>query len=121
MNEYEVLYITQSEMSEDALKDLKAKIDSIISKEAGQTLLHADWGKRKFAYRIKKQRRGQYIYLRFIAPGSAITELERNLRIQDQVLKFISVKISDAVNPDERKEAQIELPPLAPEFSAEHA
>ena len=78
------------------------------------------WGRRKLAYPVKKQRRGVYVYVKFVGAGGLVQELERNLKLQDAVLKFQTVTLREqvdmaglTVDPEEVKFARLELAPEA--------
>lgn len=90
---YETTFITRSELSDDGLKTLNEKLNEVISSFQGEVVLSEDWGKRKLAYPIKKETRGQYTYLVYAAKGNVVHELERNLRLQDHVLRFLTVNL----------------------------
>jgi small subunit ribosomal protein S6 len=90
---YELTFITRSEMSDASLLSLKEKISSIVTSFQGEVVLTEDWGKRKFAYPIQKQLRGHYTYLVFSAPGVAVTELERNLKLSEDVVRFLTIQL----------------------------
>ena len=76
------------------------------------------WGRRKLAYPLGKQRKGVYIYLKYVGGGGLVAEVERNLTLQDAVLKFMTVQTADAVDvaalqidPEETKLGKLEPAP----------
>ena len=85
------------------------------------------WGRRRLAYPIGKQRRGVYVYVKYVGGGGLVAEVERNLKLQDAVMKFMTVQTSDEVDlaaltidPEEAKLGKFELPPeTEPEESRE--
>ncbi|NDD91107.1 30S ribosomal protein S6 [bacterium] len=85
---YETTFITKSEMSDEALKALKDRLTSVVSQYNGELVLTEDWGKRKLAYPISKEVRGQYTYFVYTGKGDIVHEMERNLRLNDQVIRF---------------------------------
>lgn len=91
---YETTFITRPEMSDDALKTLRERIERIVGTFGGEVVQHDDWGKRKLAYTIKKETRGHYTYLAFTGKPGVIQEIERNLRIHEHVLRFLSVNLT---------------------------
>lgn len=97
MREYELVYIIQPEAAPEKQKDLQNRIDGFVSKAEGITLLWDDWGKRKLAYEIKKFQKGHYVFGSFLGAGQAIPEIERLLRLDPDVLRFLTVKVSDKV------------------------
>ncbi|HIJ87852.1 MAG TPA: 30S ribosomal protein S6 [Desulfuromonadales bacterium] len=95
MRKYETIFILQPELSEDEIKSVTAKAQDVISSYKGECLRMDDWGIRKLAYPIKKSARGRYYYLRFDGESALIAELERRLRLDEKVLRYQSVNITD--------------------------
>jgi small subunit ribosomal protein S6 len=95
MRKYETIFILQPELSEDDIKSVTAKAQDVISSYKGECFRMDDWGIRKLAYPIKKSARGRYYYLRFDGDSALIAELERRLRLDEKVLRYQSVNISD--------------------------
>ena len=91
---YETVVITRIDLSDDGLKTLKERIASIIKSFDGEMVYQEDWGKRKFAYLINKESRGHYSYFAYTAKGDVVTELERNLRLSDHVVRFMTVNLA---------------------------
>ncbi len=95
MRKYETIFILQPELSEDEIKSVTAKAEDVISSYKGDCLRMDDWGIRKLAYPIKKCARGRYYYLRFDGESALIAELERRLRLDEKVLRYQSINITD--------------------------
>jgi len=95
MRKYETIFILQPELSEDDIKSVTAKAQDVISSYKGECLRMDDWGIRKLAYPIRKSVRGRYYYLRFDGNSALIAELERRLRLDEKVLRYQSVNITD--------------------------
>ena len=92
MRRYEMMIILSDLLDEDAATALFERIKSILSDQGGNLLDEAWWGKRKFAYEINKRNHGWYGVLDFEAPGDGLTELERQLKIHDDVVRFKTVR-----------------------------
>jgi small subunit ribosomal protein S6 len=111
MRRYELIFIVQPELSEEEVKNITDRYLQIITAQKGTIIKTEDWGKRRLAYDIKKQSKGNYILVDFYGQGSMIQEIERNLKIDDNILKFITVKTRDPFNPEsleeERKKEQL--------------
>lgn len=91
MRSYELVFILQPELDETAVENLIEKVKGWIT-EAGGTVNKIDnWGKRRLAYPINKRRDGQYFLFDMNLPPSFSNELERNLRYQEQVMRFLIV------------------------------
>ncbi len=111
MRRYDLIFIIQSELSEEETKAVTDRYTQIIIAQKGTIIKTEDWGKRRLAYDINKQSKGNYILVDFYGPGSMIREVERNLKIDDKILKFLTVKTRDPFNPEsleeERKKEQL--------------
>jgi small subunit ribosomal protein S6 len=90
---YETTLITRSDLSDETLKTLQDKLAQVVASFKGEVVLTEDWGKRKMAYPIKKEVRGHYTYLVYTGQGDVVHELERNLRLSDHVLRFLTVNL----------------------------
>ena len=92
MQRYEVVAIVLADLNEDEINALIERIQTIITDRKGVVAKVDKWGKRHLAYEIKKKRDGYYFLIDFAGDGSIVTEIERNYKIDDRVLKFITVK-----------------------------
>jgi small subunit ribosomal protein S6 len=100
MPSYETLCIFHPELPEARVKELTAWVQKIVEGANGTVVRADEWGMRDLAHLIKKQRRGYYLRLEYDAPGATVKELERNLRINENVLRFLStVRKAPAVAP----------------------
>ena len=91
MNKYESVIIINPNLEEEAIKALIEKISNLINTD-GKVSSVEEVGKKKLAYEIDKNKEGFYVVFEFDANPSLIAELERNYRIADEVIKFITVK-----------------------------
>ena len=91
MNKYESVVIVNPNLEEESVKNLIKKFSDLINTD-GTVASVEEMGKRKLAYEIKKQKEGFYIVFKFEAKPELISELERNYRITDEVMKFMVVK-----------------------------
>lgn len=94
MNQYESVIIINPSVEEQGIKDLVKEFTDLINQN-GKVANVNELGKRKLAYEIKKNKEGYYVVLEFEAKPDSIAELERNYRINDNVIKFIVVKKED--------------------------
>jgi len=97
---YETTFITKVDLSDDALKTLKDRLTGVVKSFGGELVYGEDWGKRKFAYPIQKEVRGHYTYLVYTGKGDVVAEIERNLRLNDTVLRFMSVNLAKEFDKD---------------------
>ncbi len=117
--EYETIYILKPDIDAEGAERVGSRLAEVVGRESGQLTKVETWGRRKLAYTIAKHRRGVYVYLKYLGTGRVVSEIERNLRLFDGVLKYQTVLVrSDvefagvAVNADEVKFERLELPPL---------
>jgi small subunit ribosomal protein S6 len=113
--EYETIYILRSDVDADAAERVQARVVEVIDRAKGKLVKVEGWGRRRLAYPVAKQRRGVYVYVKYVGMGGLVAELERNLKLQDVVLKFQTVKLRDdvdvaalTVDPEEVKLARLE-------------
>ena len=90
---YEHLLIARQDFSAQAVDALATHLKTIVEGQGGQVEKQEYWGLRGLAYRIKKNRKGHYVLLNINAPSSAVTELERQLKINEDVLRYLTVKV----------------------------
>ena len=91
MNKYETIFIISTSVEEAKIKDLVEKFSTLINSN-GKVEAVDEWGQKKLAYPVKKQKEGYYVLINFEAKPELIAELERVYRITDEVIKFITVK-----------------------------
>ncbi len=97
MREYEFIYIIQPDATPEREKEIQSRVEKEIVAGGGQILLWDDWGKRKLAYEIRKFNKGHYMLVSFLGGGRFIPEIERFLRLDPDVLRFLAVKVDDNV------------------------
>jgi len=89
---YETLFVVKPTLTDEETAAQIAKIKDIVAKNGGELLATNDMGMRKLAYPVEKNDRGYYTVLFYKAEGTLINELERNLKINEEVIKFLTVK-----------------------------
>jgi small subunit ribosomal protein S6 len=95
MNHYETLFIVKPTLTEEEIKAQIARVKEAIGENGGEIVAASDMGMRKLAYPIEKQERGYYTVVYFKAPGSTIDELERQMKYNEEILRFMTVKYSN--------------------------
>jgi small subunit ribosomal protein S6 len=95
---YETLVIVRPELSEDESTRVWDRISGVLGRLDGHEIKREVWGKRKLAFEIKKNKKGVYLYLLYLGGNDLVLELERNLRLLDDVLKYQTVKLADNVD-----------------------
>jgi small subunit ribosomal protein S6 len=116
--EYETIYVLRPDIDADTADKVQTRVSEVVTREQGQLLKVEAWGRRKLAYPVAKHRKGVYVFVRYVGKGGLVNELERNLKLQDSVLKYQTVLTKEnvdvaaiAVDPEEIKFQRLELPP----------
>lgn len=92
MNCYETLFVVKPTLTEQEIASQVTKIKDILTREGAELIATDDMGMRRLAYAVEKQTRGYYTVLYYKAEGSKIAEIERNLKINEDIIKFLTVK-----------------------------
>ncbi|MDD3814556.1 MAG: 30S ribosomal protein S6 [Desulfocapsaceae bacterium] len=109
MRRYETIYILRPNLGEEEINTIIDNANGIIQSEGG-TIIHLDrWGLRKFAYLIKKETQGTYIYCDYATEPAAVLEMERKFRINDAILKYMTVKLADNITAEKIEQAKIDV------------
>jgi small subunit ribosomal protein S6 len=95
MRNYEVAFIAQPDMDEASLTALVEKAKGWITASGGQVNKVDLWGRRHLAYPIRKQKEGQYVFLQADLAPKATHDIERNLRLTEQVLRFQVIRLDE--------------------------
>ena len=96
MNRYELTYIIDTALEEEARKELIEKISSLIAQNGGEVeKVDETWGKRRLAYPINDKPEGYYVLVTMQAPAELSKEIERNLRINENVLRSLVIKVEE--------------------------
>jgi small subunit ribosomal protein S6 len=98
LRRYETIIITHADYPDDEIQGIIDRYKSVIEARKGLVVKVDRWGKRKLAYEIKKISRGFYVLFDYVGQADAVDELERNLKIDDKILKFMTVKTDEQVN-----------------------
>ena len=114
MNRYEMIYIIDTDLEETARKELIEKVSALIANNGGEIeKVDETWGKRRLAYAIDYKTEGWYVLVTFKAPAELPRELERNLQINENVLRYLVVKLVEkrsSVKPRANRPAPVEAP-----------
>jgi small subunit ribosomal protein S6 len=116
--EYETIYVMRPEVTRDSADRVAKRVEEVVGREHGQLTRVENWGRRQTAFSIGKSRRAVYVYLRYVGGGLLVSELERNLRMLDDVIKYQTVRLRDdvdlgnlTVDAEEVKFEAVEPPP----------
>lgn len=97
---YETTFITRAEMTDEQLKTLQERLNAVVAEYRGDLVLHEDWGSKRLAYKIEKESRGRYTHMVYTGAGNIVAEIERNLRMNDHVMRFLSVNVAKEFDKD---------------------
>jgi small subunit ribosomal protein S6 len=98
---YEVMYIVKPDTAEDDVTKLNESLQGVIEKEGGSVVKLENMGRRKLAYEIKRNNEGHYVLFEIEGSGSEIAELERRMRVNDAIIRYMTVRVDE-----ERKTAE---------------
>ncbi len=122
MREYETTFIIQPELSDEGVAQICARVEEILEKNGAIKLFYDDMGKRRLAYAIKTFQKGHYLTIFYLDEGKVSAELERALRLDDSVLRYLTVLGNpNVVDVEARKAEAIELERVRAEKAAERA
>ena len=96
--EYETTYILRPNTSNEGVAEVNTRIKGIIEGMGGKIVKVDNWGKRRLAYEVAKERKGIYLYWQYLAQPGVVEETERNLRMLDSVIRYLTVKIDEDVD-----------------------
>jgi small subunit ribosomal protein S6 len=99
MRHYETLYIVNPELDDENYKAVVEKFRDLIEKEKGVIVKLEEWGKQRLAYLVKKFDQGAYVLVDYCGGPGVTAELERDLKLDDRILKYQTVKLADDVDP----------------------
>lgn len=113
MSLYEHVFICRQDISQQQVEGLTENLTAILSEQGGSVEKTEYWGLRSLAYRVKKNRKGHYSLLNITADHSAISEMERQMSLNDDILRFMTIRVDEhdtepsaplsSKNKDERK------------------
>lgn len=109
---YESVLIARQDLGASQVSSLVSDLSETLKANGGEVVRVDNWGLKNLAYRIKKNRKGYYVLLNISAPATAIAEYERLLRVNEDVIRYMTVKVEDfsseAANSDSSAENAVE-------------
>ena len=113
MRRYETIYIIRPGANDDDITAIVERTNGVIEQSGGKIDQLDRWGIRKLAYTINKETQGYYIFAEYAGMPEAVAEIERLFRIDDKVLKYMTVKTQDVYGPKAEKVVKV-IDPEAP-------
>jgi small subunit ribosomal protein S6 len=99
MRQYETIFVVNPTLTEETYREAVNKLKNVIEKQKGVIVKAAEWGTQRLAYTVKKFDRGAYVLFNYCGDAGVTTELERELKLDDRILKYQTVKIAEDVDP----------------------
>ena len=104
LTEYETTMVVRPDIGGDAIEAMLDRVREAVRGRGGKLLAINHWGKKRLAYPIKKHGRGVYVHAQYLGKSDLVAEVERNLRISDTILRFLTVKVAIEIDPATRQE-----------------
>ena len=96
--EYETIYILRPNTPNEQVAEVNTRVKGIIEGMGGKIIKVDNWGKRRLAYEVAKERKGIYLYWLYLASPGVVEETERNLRMLDSVIRYLTVKVDENID-----------------------
>lgn len=104
MRRYETIFIIDPDLSDEERNPVVERLQEIINQHGGFLVITNEWGSKKLAYEVKKKIRGYYIRIDYCGTGKLVNEIERFFRIDDRVMKYMTVLLEREVDVERIKE-----------------
>ena len=103
---YEVLFIADPNLDEAAVDALTEQVQGFLEKDGGKVEKVEKWGKKRLAYEVRRHREGYYVLVVAESTGPLVKEVERRLKVTDGVIRYLTVRIDEALRKAERRKAR---------------
>ncbi len=104
--QYELVYVVSPEVTDEGVTELHERIAEIVGQLGGKIDKTDNWGRRRLAYEINRHREGSYVIELITGPGTLVTELERRLRVMEQLLRYLVVRVDEDLRKAQRARDQ---------------
>lgn len=111
-NFYETMYIMRPDISDEAVDNTIGKYQSMITEKGGEVIETQHRGKRRLSYEINRFREGIYIQMNYQAPGDTIAPMERDMRLSEDIIRYLTLIIDDPQESEVEEEAPPQAAPL---------
>lgn len=99
MPQYESIFIVRPNLTDEETEKVVEKFKGVLERTGASVVKQENWGKKRLAYEVRRERKGTYVYFHFTSPGDTVAELERSYRIEDAVIKFMTIKLEEQRGP----------------------
>ena len=116
VREYETIYLLRADTPDDQVDEIQEKLRAVVAREGGKVIRFTNQGKRKTAFPVAKAPKAVFVHCLYVGNPGIVAEMERNLKMIDQVTKYQSIKLADEVDFDARQvEQDVKLQPVEDE------
>jgi small subunit ribosomal protein S6 len=109
LREYETIFALKADLGDEQVERYKERIRSLIHREGGKAIKFTIWGKKKTQYELGRQSRAIYIHALYLGGSKIVAEIERNLRMSDDVVRYQSIKVADETDASKPVEQDVKL------------
>jgi len=101
MRNYETIFIVNPTLGEEDYKEVLKKVSTLVEKQKGILIRMEEWGVQRLAHAVKKFDKGSFVLMNYCGPSGITSEVERDLKLDDRIFRFQTVKIAEDVDPQE--------------------
>ncbi len=109
LREYETIFALTPDLGDEAVERFKERIRSLIHRDGGKAIKFTIWGKKKTQYELGRQSRAIYVHVVYLGGSKLVAEVERHLRMFDGVVRFQTIKLSEATDASKPVEQDVKL------------
>jgi len=95
MRNYEVVYVIKPDLEAEAVSEVAARFSQLITDQGGEVIKVTEWGKKRLAYEVRKYREGYYVLMEFKGSPAVAQELERVLKISEDVIRYLITRLEE--------------------------
>ena len=106
MSLYESVLIARQDLGASQVNTLVSDLSEVVAKNGGEVVRVDNWGLKNLAYRIKKNRKGHYVVMNISAPAACVAEYERIMRFNEDVIRYMTIKVDAFSNPSEAESSE---------------
>ena len=103
---YEILFIADPDLGETEVDALTEQVQGFVEKDGGRVEQVEKWGKKRLAYEVRRHREGYYVLIVAESTGPLIKEVERRFKVTDGVIRYLTVRVDEALRKAERRKAR---------------
>jgi len=101
MRNYETIFIVNPTLGEEDYKEVLKKVSTLVERQKGILIRTEEWGVQRLAHAVKKFDKGSFVLMNYCGPSGITAEVERDLKLDDRIFRFQTVKIAEDVDPQE--------------------